>query len=64
MYINSYQPIIYIGQVDRMSANVPEDWNSISGRVKPKTQKRYLTPPFLTLNIIRFGSSRAIQGKK
>ena len=37
----------------RVFANGPGDWGSISGRVIPKTQKWYLIPPWLTLNIIR-----------
>ena len=41
----------------RVLANGPVDWGSISGRVIPKTFKKwYLIPPCLTLDIIRYVS--------
>ena len=42
----------------RVFANGPGDLGSIPGWVKPKTEKKkwYLTPPCLTLSIIRYGS--------
>ena len=42
------------------------DQGSIPGQVIPKTQKWYLMPPCLTLNIISYGSrvNGAIQGKE
>ena len=45
-----------IGQVGRVFADDPGDRGSLPGRVIPKTQKWYLTPPCLTLSIIRYGS--------
>ena len=38
----------------RVFTNGPVDWGSISGRVIRKTQKWYLIPPCLNLNIIRY----------
>ena len=40
----------------RVFSNGPGDLGSIPGRVIPKTLKRYLMPPCLTLSIIRYGS--------
>ena len=40
----------------RVFANGPGDLGSIPGWVIPKTQKLYLMPPYLTLNIIKCGS--------
>ena len=45
-----------IGLMSRVFANGPEDWGSIPGRLIPKTQKKYLMLPCLTLSIIRYGS--------
>ena len=42
--------------MSRVFANGPGDRGSILGRVMPKTQKRYLMLPYLTLSIIRYGS--------
>ena len=54
------RPYMYIcwhnGQGPR---NGPEYWGTISGRMIPKIQKRYLMHPYLTLKIL----SGAIQGK-
>ena len=41
----------------RVSATGPGDRDSIPDRFTRKTQKCYLVPPYLTLNIIRYGSS-------
>ena len=40
----------------RVFTNGLGDWGSILGLVIPKTQKWYLMPPYLTLNIIRYES--------
>ena len=45
-----------IGITVTVFANGPGDLGSILGRVIQKTQKWYLTPPCLTLSIIRYGS--------
>ena len=47
-------------------ANGPGDQGSVPGWVIQKTQKWYLMPPRLILNIIRYGSSvsGAIPGKE
>ena len=49
-----------------MFANGPGDRSSIPDRSIPETQKWYLIPPCLTLNIIRYESrvSGVIQGKE
>ena len=44
------------GLVVRVFTNGLGDRGSISGQVIPKTQKWYLIPPCLTVNIIRYGS--------
>ena len=44
------------GMIVIVFANGPEDLDSIPGRVMPKTQKWYLTPPCLTLSLIRYES--------
>ena len=44
-----------IGLVERVFASDPGDWGSISGRVIPKTQKKwYFIPPYLTLSIMSY----------
>ena len=43
-----------IGWVDRVFANGPGDLGLNPGQVIPKTLKRYLIPPCLTLSIIRY----------
>ena len=45
--------IVTIGLMSGVFANCPGDRCSISGRIIPETQKWYLMPPCLTLNIIR-----------
>ena len=40
----------------RVFANGLGDWGSIPDRVIPKTTKRYIIPPYLTLNIIKYVS--------
>ena len=42
-----------IGIMSRVFANCPEDRGSIPSRFIPKTQKSYLMPTCLALNIIR-----------
>ena len=42
-----------IGLMSTVFANSPEDEHSIPGCVIPMTQKWYLLPPCLALNIIR-----------
>ena len=62
IFLYIYRPI---GIMVRVFANGSGDRGSIQGRVIPKTQKWYLSPPCLTLSIIRYGSrvSRAILGE-
>ena len=48
--------LLYGGLVGRAFANGPGDQGLIPFRVIPKTPKRYLMPPCLTLSIIRYGS--------
>ena len=51
------QRINKLALVGKGRANGLGDQGSIPGRVIPKTQKCYLIPPCLTLNIIRYVSS-------
>ena len=57
-YITEYKQMFIrpIGIMVRVFANGPRDLGLIPGRVIPKTQKWYLMPPYLTLNIIRYRS--------
>ena len=48
-----YIPYQAMGLMSRMFTNGPGDWGSIQGQVIPKTQKRYLMLPCLTLSTIR-----------
>ena len=45
-----------LGLVGRVFANGPGNRGSIPGRVMTKTIKLFLMPPYLTFNIIRYGS--------
>ena len=56
LFLMNYSCLPDIGLMVRVFTNGPGDLGSIPGRVIPKTQKRYLMPPCLTLNIIRQGS--------
>ena len=51
---------------DRVFANVPGDWGSISGRVIPKTQKMVLDTSLLNTQHykVRFKGKVAIPGKE
>ena len=54
-YLKLYNYVYHpIGEVGRVFD--PRYRGSISGRVIPKTQKWYLMPPCLTINIIRYRS--------
>ena len=43
--------LLCIGVMSRVFGNGPGDRVSIRARVKPKSQKKYLMPPCLTLSI-------------
>ena len=53
--MNKFQSFA-IGLMSKVFANGPGDRGSITSWVIPKTQKRYLSPPCLTLSIIKYGS--------